>query len=174
MANQKYNGVVMKLFLITTFVLSLFLSNLTYTQNKIGNNTKEKVEAAAKLFLNSAAGGGMVSSDLIASESLDKFKDDMLSMALAYDSLGKSNAMMLLSADSIKSMSSVQVWDYMRNLSKTMKKQTFNVEWKIVKTEIKNNNAFVTYKVKDGETKILQLKKNNNKWKVVLSLTSIF
>ncbi|MEJ2617758.1 MAG: DUF4878 domain-containing protein [Ignavibacteriaceae bacterium] len=77
-------------------------------------------------------------------------------------------------SEAIKSMSSVQVWDYMRNLSKTMKKQTFNVEWKIVKTEIKNNNAFVTYKVKDGETKILQLKKNNNKWKVVLSLTSIF
>ena len=164
----------MKQLFIAVFVLSLFLFNAGYSQNKKENSTEKKAEEVAELFLNSAAGGSMVSSDLIATESLDKFKDGMLSMALDYDSTGKSNAMMLLSADSIKSMSSVQVWDYMRNLSKTMKKQTFNVEWKIVKTEIKNNNAFVTYKVKDGETKILQLKKNNNKWKVVLSLTSIF
>lgn len=164
----------MKQFLVTIFFVSLLLSNLSYPQNKNESNTKEEVEAAAKLFLKSAASGFMVSSDLIAPESLNKFKDGMLSMALAYDSTGKSNAMMLLSADSIKSMNSAQVWDYMRKLSGTMNKQNLNVEWELIKTEIKNNNAFVTYKVKDGEKKVLQLKKSNNKWKAVLSLTSIF
>ena len=164
----------MKQLFIAVFVLSLFLFNAGYSQNKKENSTEKKAEEVAELFLNSAAGGSMVSSDLIATESLDKFKDGMLSMALDYDSTGKSNAMMLLSADSIRAMSSARVWEYMRNLSRTMKKQNLNAEWKLVKTEIKNNNAFITYKVKDGEQKVLQLKKKNNKWKVVLSLTSIF
>jgi hypothetical protein len=165
----------MKQSFIIIFVASLLLSNLSYSQNKNESNTKKDIEAAARLFLNSAAGGSMVSSDLIAPESLDKFKDSMLSMALAYDSTGKSNAMMLLPADSIKSMSSAQVWEFMRNLSKTMKKQDLNVKWKLVNTEIKNNNAFVTYNnLTDGNKRVLQLKKIDNKWKVVLSLTSIF
>ena len=164
----------MKQFFIIIFVLSFFLFNASYSQNKKGNSTEKKAEEVAELFLNSAAVGSMVSSDLIADESLDKFKDGMLSMALDYDSTGKSNAMMLLSADSIRAMSSARVWEYMRNLSRTMEKQNLNGKWKLVKTEIKNNNAFITYKVKDGEQKVLQLKKKNNKWKVVLSLTSIF
>jgi hypothetical protein len=160
----------MKQFLVTIFVASLFLSNLSYSQNNNESNTKKDVETAAKLFLNSVASGSMVLSDLIAPESLDKFRDGMLSMALAYDSTGKSNAMMLLPADSIKSMSSAQVWEFMRNLTKNIKKQNLNVEWKLVKSEIKNNNAFVTYNnLTDGNKKVMQLKKINTEWKVVLN-----
>ena len=160
----------MKQFFLSVFVISVLLFTLSYPQTK-NKTEKEKVESVAKQFLNSAAKGSMVSSDLIAPESLDKFKEGMLSMALAYDSTGKSNAMMLLPADSIKSMSSAQVWEFMRNLSSKMKEQSMNVKWKLEKTEIKNNNnAFVTYNnLTDGNVKVMQLKKNNNKWKVVLN-----
>ena len=49
-----------------------------------------------------------------------------------------------------------------------------NIEWNIVKTEIKNDYAFVSYDVKGREQKIMQLKKENNSWKVILSFGSIF
>ena len=160
----------MKQFVLSFFVIFVLFFNLSYPQTK-NKTEKENVESVAKQFLNSASKGSMVSSNLIAPESLDKFKEGMLSMALSYDSTGKSNAMMLLPADSIKSMSSAQVWEFMRNLSSTMKTQSMNVKWKLEKTEIKNNNnAFVTYdNLSDGNKKVMQLKKINNKWKVVLN-----
>ena len=112
--------------------------------------------------------------NLVATESLDKAKELYLKMALDYDPTGESNAMMLLPANKIKSMTSAEVWDNINKVGSTMEKLDMHIEWNIVKTEIKNNNAFVAYDVKGREQKVMQLKKENAKWKVVLSFGSIF
>ena len=135
---------------------------------------KRIVEAVATQYLDSAANESSVPSNLISSESLDKAKADYLSSALNYDSTGNSNAMMLLTANKIKSMTSAEVWDYMNKVHETMGKLDMNIQWNLVNIEIKNNVAFVTYKVKNKAHKVMELKKENNKWKVVLSFGSIF
>lgn len=152
-------------------VLSIFLFTFVFAQDK---NEKENVESVATHFLNSVANQLGIPSDLIATESLDKSKELYLKMAFDYDPTGESNAMMLLPANEIKSMTSADVWDHINKVGSTMKKLDMNVEWNIVKTEIKNNNAFVSYDVKGREQKVMQLKKENDKWKVVLSFGSIF
>ncbi len=161
----------MKNFFFSLVAVSVLSLTLSYSQDK---SEKESVEIVATHFLNSMAGQLSVSSDYIASESLDKFKEQNLSMALNYDSTGTSNAMMLLPANEIKKMTSAEVWDHMNRIVKSMNKSDMNIEWNLVKTEIKNDVAFVTYDVKDREQKVMQLKKEDNKWKVVLSFGSIF
>jgi len=161
----------MKNFLIFFITISIFSLTVIYSQNK---DEKEKAETAAAQYLNSAVNGSNIPSDIISSESLDKAKADFLSMALNYDSTGKTNSMMLLPANKIKTMTPAEVWDYMENLSSTMEKPKMDIKWNIVKTEIKNDLAFVTYDVKGRKQKILYLKKENNKWKVILSFASIF
>ncbi len=161
----------MKKQILISVILSILMFTFVNAQN---NSEKENVDSVAKEFLNSAANQTVPSSNLIATESLDKSKDVSLSMALSYDSTGKSNAMMMLPANKIKTMTSAEVWDYMSKIARNMEKLNMNIEWKIVKTEIKNNNAFVTYDVKGREQKVMQLKRENSKWKVVLSFGSIF
>jgi hypothetical protein len=151
--------------------ISILSVMLIYAQDK---SEKENVEKVATQYLNAVENQTVPSSDLIATESLDKAKDMSLSMALSYDSTGMSNAMMLLPANKIKTMTSAEVWDNMNKIAKTMEKRDMNVEWKIVKTEIKNDNAFVTYNVKGRGDKVMQLKKKDSEWKVVLSFDSIF
>ncbi|MFZ1280060.1 MAG: hypothetical protein WAR59_04440 [Ignavibacteriaceae bacterium] len=161
----------MKNQIFISVVLSVFLFTFVFAQDKI---EKENVEAVATHFLNSAANQLSIPSDLIATESLDKTKELDLKMALDYDSTGTSNSMMSLPANKIKSMSSAEVWDYRNNIAQSMEKSDLNIEWNIVKTEIKNDEAFVTYDVKGREQKVMQLKNENGKWKVVLSFGSIF
>jgi len=161
----------MKYFLLFSIFLSIIFLSLGFAQEK---SEKEMIESVASQFLNSAASGSGISSELISPESLDKSKEMSLSMALDYDSTGVSNAMMLLPANSIKSMTSAEVWDHMFKITKTMKRKNIDMEWRLLNTEIKNDIAFVTYAAKDREPKVMQLKKDNNKWKVVLSFDSIF
>ena len=152
-------------------VLSIFLFTFVFAQDK---SEIENVESVATDFLNSAENQLGIPSDLIATESLDKSKELSLKMAFDYDPTGESNAMMLLPANKIKSMTSAEVWDYRNKVGSTMEKLDMKIEWNIVKTEIKNNDAFVFYDVKGREQKVMQLKKENDKWKVVLSFGSIF
>ena len=152
-------------------VFSLFLFTFVFAQD---NSEKDIVEAVATNFLNSAANQMVPSSDLISTESLDKSKEMFLKMAFDYDSTGTSNAMMLLPGNKLKAMSSAEVWDHTSKTAQSMEKLDMNIEWNIVNTEIKNNDAFVTYDVKGREQKVMQLKKENGKWKVVLSFGSIF
>ncbi|HCY77457.1 MAG TPA: hypothetical protein DHV28_16195 [Ignavibacteriales bacterium] len=161
----------MKNQIFKSVVLSIFLFTFVFAQD---NNEKENVEAAATHFLNAATNQTVPSSDMIATESLDKSKEMYLKMAFDYDSTGTSNAMMLLPGNKIESMSSAEVWDHIHKLGSTMEKLDMNIEWNIEKTEIKENDAFVTYDVKGREQKVMQLKKENGKWKVVLSFGSIF
>jgi hypothetical protein len=161
----------MKSFHFSVIAISIFLFTASFAQDK---NEKESIEKVATNFLNSMANQLKVSSDLLSTESLDKVKEMYLSMALNYDSTGTTNAMMLLPANKIKSMSSAEVWDHMNKISDTMEKLEMNIEWSIINTEIKNDVAFVTYDVKNREQKVMQLKKENNSWKVVLGLSSIF
>ena len=161
----------MKNQIFISVVLSVLLFTFAFAQDK---SEKEKVIAVATHFLTSAANQSGISSDFIATESLDKDKELSLKMALDYDSTGKSNSMMLLPANKIKSMSSAEVWDHITKAGSTMGKLDMHIQWNIVKTEIKNNDAFVTYDVKGREQKVMQLKKGNGKWKVVLSFVSIF
>ncbi len=161
----------MKNFLFFFIIISIFSSISIYSQNK---DEKEKAEAVAAQYLNSAANEAKVPSNIISTESLDKVKADYLSMALKYDSTGESNSMMLLPANKIKTMTPAEVWDYMENLSSTMGKSKMDIKWNIVNTEIKNDLAIVTYDVKGRKQKILYLRKENNKWKVILSFASIF
>jgi hypothetical protein len=161
----------MKVFFVSLIIFSMFSFMLGYAQD---NSEKDNVETVATRFLNSASNLVSISSDLIANESLDKTKEMYLSMAYSYDSTGATNAMMLLPANKMKSMSSAEVWDYHNKVSATMEKSGKSIEWNLVNNEIKNNVAFVTYKAKDREQKVMQLKKEDNKWKVVLSFGSIF
>ncbi len=161
----------MKNLFVSLFIISILSLTLSYAQD---DSEKVNVEKVATQFLNSVAYHFSVSSDLISTESLDKAKELNLSMALDYDSTGTSNAMMLLPGNKIKAMTSAEVWDHMNKIAETMKKIDVNIEWNLVKTEIKNDVAFVSYDVKDREQKVMQLKKENNKWKVVLSFDSIF
>lgn len=161
----------MKTYFFFLMAISILSVMLIYAQDK---SDKEKVEKVATQYLNAVENQTVPSSDLIATESLDKAKDMSLSMALSYDSTGMSNAMMLLPANKIKTMTSAEVWDNMNKIAKTMEKRDMNVEWEIVKTEIINDNAFVTYNVKGRGDKVMQLKKKDNEWKVVLSFDSIF
>ena len=161
----------MKNFLFFFIIISIFSLTIIYSQNK---DEKEKVEAAAAQYLNSAANESNIPSNIISSESLDKAKADILSMALKYDSTGKTNSMMLLPANKIKSMTPAEIWDYMENISSTMEKSKMDIKWNIVNTEIKNDLAIVTYDVKGRKQKILYLRKENNNWKVILSFASIF
>jgi hypothetical protein len=158
-------------FLLFSIFLSIIFFSLGFAQEK---SEKEMIEAVASRFLNSAQSGSGISSELISPESLDKSKEMSLSMALDYDSTGMSNAMMLLPANDIRSMSSAEVWDHMNKIAKTMKRKDINMEWNLINTEIKNDVAFVTYAAKDREPRVMQLKKYDNKWKVVLSFDSIF
>jgi hypothetical protein len=152
-------------------VLSIFLFTFVFAQDK---SEKEIVESVAIHYLNSSANQLSVSSNFIATESLDKSKELYLKMAFDYDPTGESNGMMLLPANKIKSMTSAEVWDHMNKVGSTMEKLDMNIEWNIDKTEIKNDYAFVSYDVKGREQKIMQLKKENNNWKVILSFGSIF
>jgi len=161
----------MKNFFFSLVAVSILLLTLSYAQD---NSGKESVEKVATQFLNSVANQLSVSSDLISTESLDKAKEFNLSMALDYDSTGTSNAMMLLPGNKIKAMTSAEVWNHMNKIAETMEKIDKNIEWNLAKTEIKNDVAFVSYDVKGRERKVMQLKKENNKWKVVLSFDSIF
>ena len=154
-----------------SIILSIFSFTFVLAQDK---NEIEKIESVASHFLKSAAGQSEISSDLIATESLDKSKELLLKMAYDYDPSGESNAMMLLPANKIKTMTSAEIWDYMNNIKNSMEKPDMNIQWNIVKTEIKNDNAFVTYDVKGREEKVMQLKKEDGNWKVVLSFGSIF
>ena len=161
----------MKYFWFSFIIVSIFSLSVCYAQN---GSEKEKVDAVASQFLDSAAKQVVAASDIIAAESLDSAKAGYLSLALKFDSTGKSNAKMILPAKKIKSMTSAEVWDYMKKLSAKMKKLDMEIKWNIVNTEIKNNTAFVTYDVKNRPQKVMELKKENNKWKVVLSFASIF
>ena len=102
----------MKHFLFSFIIISIFSLIVIHPQNE---GEKENVEAVATQYLDSAANESSVPSNIIASESLDKVKADYLSRALKYDSTGKSNAMMLLPANKLKSMSSTDLY---RNVSK--------------------------------------------------------
>ena len=82
--------------------------------------------------------------------------------------------MMMLPADSLKAMTSGEVWDYMNQMKDYIDTLKLNVEWYIVNTEIKNDTAFVTYDVKNKEPKVMKLIKDKSKWKVILSSKSIF
>jgi len=161
----------MKNLFVSLFIISILSLTLSYAQD---DSEKVNVEQVATQFLNSVANQLSVSSDLISTESLDKAKELNLSMALDYDSTGTSNAMMLLPGNKIKAMTSTEVWDHMNKIAATMEKINMNIEWNLEKTEIKNDVAFVSYDVKGREQKVMQLKKENNKWKVVLSFDSIF
>jgi len=161
----------MKNFFVALFIILFLFITSIFAQNKI---EQENIELVATHFLNSSANQLSISSNLIATESLDKSKELYLKMAFDYDPTGESNAMMLLPANKIKSMTSAEVWDHMNKVGSTMEKLDMNIEWNIVKTEIKNDYAFVSYDVKGREQKIIQLKKENNSWKVILSFGSIF
>jgi len=161
----------MKTHFFYIIIISILSVMLIFAQDK---SEKENVKKVATQFLKEAENQTVPSSDLIATESLDKAKEMSLSMALSYDSTGITNAMMLLPANKIKTMTSAEVWDHMNKVANTMQKLDMNIEWEIVKTEIKNDNAFVTYAVKGRGEKVMQLKKEDNKWKVVLSFDSIF
>ena len=111
-------------FLFTLIVTSFLSFRVRFAQDK---NEIEYIDKVANSFLSSIAKQLTVSSDLIASESLDKAKEMNLSMALNYDSTGTSNAIMLLPANKIKSMSSAEVWDYMKKISERMKKLDMDI-----------------------------------------------
>ena len=162
----------MKNFFVALFYNSISLLSLqVLLKIKVNKKILNQLQAH---FLNSSANQLSISSNLIATESLDKSKELYLKMAFDYDPTGESNAMMLLPANKIKSMTSAEVWDHMNKVGSTMEKLDMNIEWNIVKTEIKNDYAFVSYDVKGREQKIIQLKKENNSWKVILSFGSIF
>ena len=161
----------MKNFFVAFFIILFLFITSSFAQNK---SEQENIESVATHFLNSSANQLSISSNLIATESLDKSKELYLKMAFDYDPTGESNAMMLLPANKIKSMTSAEVWDHMNKVGSTMEKLDMNIEWNIAKTEIKNDYAFVSYDVKGREQKIIQLKKENNSWKVILSFGSIF
>ena len=161
----------MKNFFVALFIILFLFITSIFAQNKI---EQENIELVATHFLNSSANQLSIPSNLIATESLDKSKELYLKMAFNYDPTGESNAMMLLPANKIKSMTSAEVWDHMNKVGSTMEKLDMNIEWNIVKTEIKNDYAYVSYDVKGREQKIIQLKKENNSWKVILSFGSIF
>ncbi len=152
-------------------LLSIILFTFVYAQNK---SEKGNVDKAATQFLNAAANQTVPPSGLIAEESLDKSKAMDLKMALDYDSTGEGSMMMMLPANKIKSMTPAEVWDYSRKIQQSTGKLDMHIQWKIVKTEIRNDNAFVTYNVKGRKQKVMQLKKEDDKWKVVLSFASIF
>lgn len=144
---------------------------MSYAQEK---SEKENIEAIVTQYLNSASGRLSVPSDLISTESLDKSKEMLIETALKYDSTGSSNSMMFPSANKMKSMTSAEVWEQMNKISESMGKLDMKVTWNIANTEIKNDRASVTYNVKDRDPKVMQLKKEDNKWKLVLSFGSIF
>ena len=146
-----------------------------FSQDISSNNAvKENIDSTANLYLHSVSDNSKIPSDLIYPSSLQKVKEHMISMALEYDSSGNTNAMMLLPADSLRSMTPAQAWDYMSNIKDYMDTLKLNAEWHIKRIEIKNDTAFVTYDVKGGEQKVMKLKKDENKWKVILSGKSIF
>ena len=161
----------MRNFFVSLFIILFLFITSSFAQNK---SEQENIESVATYFLNSSANQLSIPSNLIATESLDKSKELYLKMAFNYDPTGESNAMMLLPANKIKSMTSAEVWDHMNKVGSTMEKLDMNIEWNIAKTEIKNDYAFVSYDVKGREQKIMQLKKENNNWKVILSFGSIF
>ncbi|GEM_PF-4422287 len=161
----------MKKLIFSAVVISLLLFNMSYAQEK---SEKENIEAIVMQYLNSASGRLSVPSDLISTESLDKSKEMLIEMALKYDSTGSSNSMMFLPANKMKSMTSAEVWEQMNKISESMEKLDMKVTWNIANTEIKNDRASVTYNVKDRDPKVMQLKKEDNKWKIVLSFGSIF
>lgn len=157
--------------ILATVIFSLLLITAGFAQ---AQSEKENVEAVAAKYLTAAAAQSTVSSGLIAAESLDKSKEMYIKMALSFDSTGKSNAMMLLPANKAKAMTSAEVWDYSNKSASMMKKLDMKIEWNITNTEIKDDSAFVTYNAKEREPKVMQLKKENSQWKVVLSYGSIF
>jgi hypothetical protein len=161
----------LKKLIFSAVVISLLLFNMSYAQEK---SEKENIEAIVMQYLNSASGRLSVPSDLISTESLDKSKEMLIEMALKYDSTGSSNSMMFLPANKMKSMTSAEVWEQMNKISESMEKLDMKVTWNIANTEIKNDRASVTYNVKDRDPKVMQLKKEDNKWKIVLSFGSIF
>jgi uncharacterized protein (DUF1919 family) len=154
-------------------LISLSVKNYSQDVN-IKNNEKAGIDSVAVLFLTDVSDNSPIQSGLIYPESLEKFKEHMISISLEYDSSGHTNAMMLLPADSLRSMTPAQVWDNMNRMKHYLNVQKLNTTWHIVKTEIENNIAFVTYDIKDGEQKVMKLKKDENKWKVILSGKSIF
>jgi hypothetical protein len=165
----------MKNYIYTIVILSLFLSVKNYSQDITAKNAeKRNIDSIASLYLSNVTDNSKIPSDLIYPASLKQVKEHMISVALEYDSSGRTNAMMLLPADSLKSMSPAHVWDYLNKMKDYMDKQKLNAEWHIIKTEVKNDTAFVTYNVKEGESKVMKLKKDENKWKVILSGKSIF
>jgi len=142
-----------------------------YGQEK---SEKEKIEELATKYLDSSANQERLSSEFIATESLDNAKDFSLPILKEFISTSTSNERQLLTEKEIKSMTSAELWDYMDKNFETVKKFDLNVEWKIVNTEINGSDAFVTYDVKDREQKVMKLKKENDNWKIVLSFESIF
>ena len=156
-----------------------FLLNLIFIVSFVEYHAQEKsekeiIEELATNYLNVSANQDRLSAEFIAAESLDKAKDFSLPILMEFISTSTSNERQLLTEKEIKSMTSAEVWDYMDKNFETVKNLDLNVEWKIVNTEINDSDALVTYDVKDREQKVMKLKKENDKWKVVLSLDSIF
>ena len=118
----------MKNFFVALFIILFLFITSIFAQNKI---EQENIELVATHFLNSSANQLSISSNLIATESLDKSKELYLKMAFDYDPTGESNAMMLLPANKIKSMTSAEVWDHMNKVGSTMEKLDMNIEWNI-------------------------------------------
>jgi hypothetical protein len=168
----KTTGGEMNRLVLLIITLSICLSAIAYTQklNKITNAEKDTIEAVAKNYLNCADKHLAISLDIICTESLVKAKDLSISMRLR-DTLTK---MMQLPLDSIKAMTPGQLWDYEEFLYGTMRTDEMKIEWSIAGTEIKDGTAFVTYNVKDRPQKVMKLKKENDRWKIILSFDSIF
>jgi hypothetical protein len=161
-----------KKLVLNTIVLIVFLSVQIYSQDlsKITNVEKDTIEAVAKNYLNCADKHLTISSDIISTESLIKAKDLSVAVRLR-DTLTQ---IMQLPLDSIKAMTPGQLWDYEEFMYSTMSAGDMKIEWSIAGTEIKDGIAYVTYNVKGRPQKIMKLKKENNRWKIILSFDSIF
>ncbi len=160
----------MKNFVRYSVLLSVIVAYNIFAQNTIKTDDLQvkQADSAALKFLNLVAENKYIPSDLICPASLKITKEHILSSLK-----GHSGSMMLLSVDSLNSMTPAQAWDYI-NVSRGTGKMKLNVKLRFGKTEIKYDTAYVPYRDEGRDPKVMKLVKDQNRWKVVLSFKSIF